>query len=150
MSDPEISEIVIFICEAMRWPPISFISTRNDWTITKGLHLFYVRLRLMLIFSPEISVSFILQKLSATGIYTRSTKIKWNIGSICKPSSTDGGIMPIEVCYSIISEISSNMASLAAQAQSKIKILEKVLNSNVIYNLICLNARSSPISNLQC
>ena len=103
MSDPENFEIVIFIYEAMRWPPISFISTHNDWIIIKGLHSFYSRLKLMLIFSPEISVSSILQKLSATGIYTRNTKIKWNIGSICKPSSTDGGIMPIEVRCSIIS-----------------------------------------------
>ncbi len=91
------SKIIIFFYEVMRWPLISFISTRNDWTITKGLHSFYLRLRLILMVTPEISVSFILQKLSATGIYRRSTKTKWNIASICKPLSTDGGIMPIEV-----------------------------------------------------
>lgn len=57
----------------------------------------------------------------------RNTTHKWNIVNTYKHLSTDGDIMLIGVCQYIASfDLVADTILLAAQAQSKIKILEKV------------------------
>lgn len=62
-----------------------------------------------------------------TLICGRSTTTKWNIASTCRHSLTGGGITLIGVCiYLFIYFMTNNGCVSAAQAQSRIKILEKV------------------------